>query len=48
MHFHSLMVIKYCYRVYRTTSKYCRIMARRILNNTMSSMITSDIKSFMF
>ena len=42
MHIHSLMVINYCYRVYRAISKYCRIMARRSLNNTMSSMITYD------
>ena len=28
--------------------KYCRIMARRILNNTISSMITSDPQSRMF
>ena len=28
MHLYSLIVIKYWCRVYRTTSKYCRIMAR--------------------
>ena len=45
---YSLLVIKYFYRVYRTTSKYCRIMARRILNNTRSSMITSHTQYWMF
>ena len=48
IHLHILMVVNYCFRVYRTTSKYCRIMARRILNNTMSSMITSDPQSRIF
>ena len=48
MHLHSLMVINYCCRVYKATSKCCRIMARRILNNKMSSMITSDPQSHVF
>ena len=43
-----LMVIKYCCRVYRTTSKYCRIIARKIMKNTISPMITSDPYSQMF
>ena len=42
------MVIKYCFRVYRNTSKYCRIMARSILNNIIPSMITFDPHSRMF
>ena len=48
MHLHSLMEITYYCRVYRTTSKYCRIMDRRSFNNIMSSMITSDPHSWMF
>ena len=48
MHLHILMVIKYCCKVYRTTSKYCKIMVKRILNNKMSSMITYDSQSQIF
>ena len=48
MHLHSFMVIKYFCMVYRTISKYCRIISRRILNKTMSSMIASDPQSRMF
>ena len=48
MHLHSLMFIKHLCRVYRTTSKYCIIMTRRILNNTMPSMITCDLQSQIF
>ena len=40
-------VLIFSQRVYRTNSKYWRIMARRILNNTMLSMINSDPQSHM-